>query len=90
MASRLRLCLFLFGWLALSSCASQSVMLVQPQSGSTVRCEEEGIGILAGAVGARVQDCLESYRNKGFVQVEKLTPEQRADLERRGLLPKAE
>lgn len=90
MTSRLRLYLFLFGCLALSSCASQSVMLVHPQSGSTVRCEEEGVGLLAGAVGGRVQDCLERYRGKGYVQVEKLTPGQRADLERRGLLPKPE
>jgi len=90
MTSRLRLCLFLFAWLALSSCASQSVMLVHPQSGSTVRCEEEGVGLLAAAVGARVQDCLESYRSKGFVRTEDLTREQRADLERKGLLPKPE
>jgi hypothetical protein len=79
--------LFLIG---LQACASQSVMLVHPQSGSTVRCEEEGVGVLAGAVGARVQDCLERYRGKGYVRTEDFTPEQRADLERRGILPKAE
>ncbi|MBI2089335.1 MAG: hypothetical protein HYT78_11415 [Deltaproteobacteria bacterium] len=78
--------LFLIG---LQACASQSVMLVHPQSGSTVRCEEEGVGVLAGAVGARVQDCLERYRSRGYVRTEELTREQRADLEGRGVLPKA-
>lgn len=78
--------LFLIG---LQACASQSVMLVHPQSGSTVRCEEEGVGVLAGAVGARVQECLRKYEGLGYVRVEKLVPSQRADLERRGVLPKA-
>ena len=90
MSSRLRLYLFSFGCLALSSCASQSAMLVHPQSGSTVRCEEGGIGILAAAVGPRVEECLNRYQTKGYVPLEKLTPGQRADLERRGLLPKPE
>jgi hypothetical protein len=31
--------------------------------------------------------CVEEAEKKGYVSVEKLTPEQRADLERRGLLP---
>jgi hypothetical protein len=35
-----------------------------------------------------VEECLRSYERQGYVPVEKLTPEQRADLERRGVLPK--
>lgn len=76
--------------IGLQACASQSVMLIHPQSGSIVRCEEEGIGLLAGAVGTRVHNCLESYRSKGYVRSADLTREQHADLERRGLLPKPE
>ena len=90
MKLRFGLVFVLSGLIGLQACASQSVMLVHPQSGSTVRCEEEGVGVLAGAVGARVQDCLERYRGKGYVRTEDFTPEQRADLERRGILPTAE
>jgi ribosomal protein S12 methylthiotransferase accessory factor YcaO len=83
-------CIVMLGLIGLQSCASRSVMLVHPQSGSTVRCEEQGVGLLAAAVGAQVQECLENYHAKGFVRTEDLMPEQRADLERRGILPKAE
>ncbi|MBI2998613.1 MAG: hypothetical protein HYY46_09200 [Deltaproteobacteria bacterium] len=90
MKLRFGLVFVLSGLIGLQACASQSVMLVHPQSGSTVKCEEEGVGLLAAAVGARVRDCLESFRGKGYVRTEELTREQRADLERRGILPKAE
>jgi len=73
-----------------AGCASQSVMLVHPQSGATVRCGAAGAGLMAGFADGFVEECLRSYGGKGYVSVEKLTPEQRADLERRGLLPKAE
>ncbi|MBI2357310.1 MAG: hypothetical protein HYV04_00060 [Deltaproteobacteria bacterium] len=90
MKLRFGLVVTLSGLIGLQACASQRVMLVHPQSGSTVRCEEEGVGMMAGAVGAQVQDCLERYRAKGYVATDDLTREQRADLERRGILPKAE
>ncbi len=68
-------------------CASQSLVLVDPQTGSTVRCGATGSGILASAVSNSMEECLR-YEDKGYVPLEKLTPEQRSDLERRGLLPK--
>lgn len=76
--------------LGLTACASRSVFLVHPQSGSTVRCGAEGSGSMAGMVETFVDECLKKYEGQGYVVVERLTPEQRADLERRGLLPKAE
>lgn len=74
---------------SLQGCASQSVMLVHPQSGATVRCGAAGVGIMAAGVGGFVEECLKTYGGQGYVPEEKLTPEQRADLERRGLLPKS-
>jgi len=64
--------------------------LVHPQSGSTVRCVAAGTGIMAGAAASFVEDCIRSYEGKGFVAVDKLTMEQRADMDKRGILPKQE
>lgn len=82
--------LILFCLISLAGCASQSVMLVHPQSGATVRCGAAGAGILAAAVEGMVEECSRNYGGQGYVPLEKLTPEQRADLERRGVLPKPE
>ena len=76
--------------LSLQGCASQSVMLVHRQSGATARCAAEGSGVMAGGVGSLVDECLKKYETQGYVQLERLTPEERADLERRGVLPKPE
>ena len=81
----LLLSVFLAG---ISGCTSRSVMLVHPQSGATARCGAAGAGIMAGTADSLVEECLKSYESQGYVDVEKLTPEQRADLERRGVLPK--
>ena len=78
--------LSLLWMLALTGCSSQSVMLVHPQSGATVRCSATGTGVMAGAAGGIVEECLKKYERQGYVAVEKLTPEQRTDLERRGVL----
>ena len=72
----------------LQSCASQSTMLVHPQSGATMKCGAASVGFMAGGAGGFVEECLRSYERQGYVPVERLTPEQRADLERRGVLPK--
>lgn len=75
---------------ALEGCASRSVMLIHPQSGATVRCGAAGVGIMASSAESMVEECLKSYESQGYVAVEELTREQRADLEKRGLLPKPE
>ena len=77
-------------FLILFGCTSQSVMLVHPQSGATVKCGATATGVMAATSGTLVEDCLKKYEPQGYVTVEKLTPEQRADLERRGVLPKPE
>jgi hypothetical protein len=74
--------------LVISGCTSQSVRLIQPQSGATAKCDASGFGAMSLAVDAVVDDCVNRVEKEGYVRIEKLTPEQRADLERRGKLPK--
>ena len=77
--------------LTLFGCVSQqSVTLVHPQSGATARCGASASGVMSGAAGGLVEDCRKQYESQGYVEMENLTREQRADLERRNLLPKPE
>lgn len=73
--------------LMLSNCASHSVKMIHPQSGATAECGGSGYGIGTSFSEGFVSGCMRAYENRGFIRVENLTPEQRADLERRGLLP---
>lgn len=72
--------------LAISACASQSVKMIQPQTGATAECRGSGIGTSFSE--GFVSGCTRAYENRGFVRLEQLTPEQRASLEQRGLMPK--
>ena len=80
--------LFALMFLTLSACASQTVKFVHPQSGATAECSASGFGIGASFSEGFVNGCGRAYEDRGYVQVERLTPEQRANLERRGLMPK--
>jgi hypothetical protein len=70
--------------LALSGCSSESVVLVNPRTGASVKCSAEGSGIMAGAAGGVVEECLKKYEPQGYVTVERLTPAERAEFERSG------
>jgi hypothetical protein len=72
--------------LASAACSSQAVKLVQPQSGATAECNASGFGFSAAWVEETLGGCARPYESRGFVRLDRLTPEQRADLERRGLL----
>ncbi len=72
--------------LGLAACSSASVMLVQPQTGATIKCGAAGAGLMAGAASGMVDECRKKYESQGYVTVEGLTPTQRSDLERRGVL----
>lgn len=72
--------------LALGSC-SQKMTLVDPGTGATAECSVTGYGLLGAGMPTMMEVCVEDAEKKGYVSVEKLTPEQRADLERQGLLP---
>jgi len=74
--------------LILSACSSQNVKFIHPQSGATAECSASGFGIGASFSESAVTGCGRTYEERGYVKVEQLTPDQRSDLERRGLLPK--
>ena len=71
-----------------SACSGQGVKLIHPQSGATAQCSASGFGIGASFGEGFVGGCARSYEERGYVQLERLTPEERVSLERRGLLPK--
>lgn len=77
-----------FTLLALAACASQTVKFIHPQTGATAECSASGFGIGASFSEGFVSGCGRAYEERGYVPVEQLTPEQRANLERRGLMPK--
>ena len=74
--------------LASAACSSQTVKLVQPQSGATAECSASGFGFGAAWVEETLGGCARPYESRGYVRFDRLSPEQRADLERRGFLPK--
>lgn len=74
--------------LASAACSSQTVKLVQPQSGATAECSASGFGFGATWAEQTLGGCISPYESRGYVRVDRLTAEQRAELERRGLLPK--
>lgn len=81
------LCLLVFG-LAVSSCSSESIALVNPNSGATTKCSAAGAGLGTGWAQTFIGSCIAHYKNMGYVRMDELTPDQRADLQRRGYLPK--
>jgi hypothetical protein len=85
---RSRLALLSITLLALSSCASEGIKFVHPQSGATAECSASGFGIGAAFVEGTIADCATRYEAKGYWPLEKLTAEQRLDLDKRGLLQK--
>ena len=74
--------------LCAAACSGQGVKLIHPQSGATAQCSASGFGIGASFGEGFVGGCARSYEERGYVPLERLTPEERASLERRGLLPK--
>lgn len=75
------------GTFIIAACASDSVLLVNPRTGASVKCAASGSGIMAPAATGMVDDCIRRY-GPDYVPVERLTPEERIDLERRGVLPR--
>jgi hypothetical protein len=74
--------------LVLSACTSQTVKMIQPQTGARAECSGSSFGIGPLFAESFVDSCARVYENRGYVPMQRLTPEERANLERRGLLPK--
>jgi hypothetical protein len=79
---------FAVSLLVVSACTSQNVKMIQPQTGATAECNGSSFGIGPLFSESFVDSCARVYENRGYVPVPRLTPEERANLERRGLLPK--
>jgi hypothetical protein len=79
---------FVVSLLVVSGCMSQTVKMIQPQTGATAECNGSSFGIGPLFSESFVDSCSRVYENRGYVPVPRLTPEERANLERRGLLPK--
>jgi len=73
---------------AISSCTSQIVKMIQPQTGATADCSGSSYGFGQLFTESFVDSCARAYQDRGFVPLERLSPEARADLAKRGLLPK--
>jgi hypothetical protein len=88
LAAYLKGIIFVVSLLSFSACASQTVKMIQPQSGATAECSGASFGIAPLFAESFVDSCARVYENRGYVALQRLTPEERANLERRGLLPK--
>ena len=80
--------IFTLSFLLLASCASQTVKMIHPQTGATANCSGSSAGIGPLFSESFVDSCARVFQDRGFVPMERLTPEERENLERRGLLPK--
>ena len=74
--------------LVLVSCSSQSYKLIHPQSGRTAGCSASGRAIGVSIADGVIGGCARAYEDRGHLPMERLHPDERASLERRGLLPK--
>jgi hypothetical protein len=86
--ARILAIIFSLSLLPLGACASQTVKMIQPQTGATADCSGSSVGIGPLFSESFVDSCARVFQDRGYVPMERLTPEERANLERRGLLPK--
>ena len=64
--------------LAIPACTSQTVKMIQPQTGATAECSGSSVGIGPLFSESFVDGCSRAYENRGYVAVQRLTPEERA------------
>ena len=71
----------------LSGCSTRVVTLVHPVSGASAKCSASGAGL--GTVWAEsfIDNCIERYKDMGYLPLDELTPEQRDALQKQGSLP---
>jgi hypothetical protein len=74
--------------LVLAGCTGQTVKMIQPRTGATSECSGSSYGFGQLFTESFVDSCARAYQDRGFVPLERLSPEERASLEQRGLLPK--
>jgi hypothetical protein len=72
---------------AILGCSSEAVTLVNLDSGAITKCSATGAGLGTGWARTFVDSCIARYRSLGYVPLDELTAEQRADLQKRGGRP---
>ena len=70
-------------------CTNQTVAMIQPQTGATAECSGSSYGFGQLFTESFVDSCARAYEQRGFIPMERLTPEERARLQRQGLLPQS-
>jgi hypothetical protein len=75
-------------FLAVAACTSQTVKMIQPETGATAECSGSSYGFGQLFTESFVDSCSRLYENRGYVALQRLSPEDRARLKERGLLPK--
>jgi hypothetical protein len=75
--------------LFVTGCTSQTVMMIQPQTGATAECSGSSYGFGPLFSESFVDSCARVYQARGYVPLERLSPEERTRLQERGLLPKS-
>jgi hypothetical protein len=85
---RFRQIIFTSLLLSITGCTSQTVKMIQPQTGATAECSGSSYGFGQLFTESFVDSCTRAYENRGYVALQRLTPEDRARLEQRGMLPK--
>lgn len=70
--------------LMLAGCApmaAPNIILVQPRSGDFIQCSSTGVGFGAESMAnSYVENCVKQWEAIGFVQAEKLTPEEKSKI----------
>jgi len=72
----------------LAGCSHQTVTMIQPGIGATAQCSGSSYGFGPLFSEKTSDSCARVYEDRGFVPLERLSAEDRASLEQRGLLPK--
>lgn len=70
------------------ACTSRHVRLYHPETGATMQCRASGVGLAINWGESLVESCTRHFESRGYVQEDQLTPDQRTQLERRGIMPK--
>jgi hypothetical protein len=73
-----RLVLILALFLSACATATPKVLLIHPATGDMVECSADDLGVGAGLASLHVDACVQNFTAVGFVETDKLTPEQKA------------
>jgi hypothetical protein len=62
----------------IAGCSTQNVLLIHPKSGDMVECSADDLGVGPTLASLHVDACVNNFTAVGFVETDKLTPQQKA------------